>query len=337
MTSANGAIQEKTHMSESQYLRSMSLIVGNGESATDLSELRIRFAVRRGDTSTPNSADIRVYNLSDQTALGLQLKEFSRVQLQAGYGGDKQTIFEGSVVQMRRGRESQTDTYLDITAADGDSAYNFSVVNCSLASGATLDDQLSVCLKALEPHGVTLGHKPDFPQNKLPRGKVLHGMVRDYLDGIALAAAAKWSIQDGKLYFIPLGDYLPGEALEVTAKTGMVGLPEQTINGLNVKMLLNSRVKIGRLIKIDNRSVQQYRYGLGIQQGAQNQMIAQQIKLNNDGLYYVMVANHYGDTRGNDWYTDALCLAVDATVPRSLINQASAAPANTVTPIKPFG
>lgn len=324
-------------MSEAQYLRSISLIVGNASSAIDLSELRIRFSVRRGDTSTPNSADIRVYNLSDATALTLQLREFSRVLLQVGYHGDKQTIFEGTVVQMRRGRESQTDTYLDITAADGDRAYNFSVVNCSLASGSTLDDQLDVCMRAMEPYGVTLGHKPELPQNKLPRGKVLHGMVRDYLDGIALAAASKWSIQDGKLYFIPLGDYLPGEALEVTAATGMIGLPEQTINGLNVKMLLNPRVKIGRLIKIDNRSVQQYRYGLGIRQGAQNQMIAQQAKLNNDGLYYVMVANHSGDTRGNEWYTDTLCLAVDATVPSALINQATVAPADTVTPIKPFG
>ena len=28
----------------------------------------------------------------------------------------------------------------------------------------------------------------------------------------------------------------------------------------------------------------------------------------------MMVAEHHGDTRGQDWYTDMTCLAVDATL-----------------------
>ncbi|MGC8165472.1 hypothetical protein ACP3WT_28400, partial [Salmonella enterica] len=62
-------------------------------------------------------------------------QEFTRIVLQAGYAGNYGIIFDGSVKQVRRGRENQTDTYLDITAADGDSAYNFAVVNTSLAAG----------------------------------------------------------------------------------------------------------------------------------------------------------------------------------------------------------
>ena len=44
------------------------------------------------------------------------------------------------------------------------------------------------------------------------------------------------------------------------------------------------------------------------------------IKTNADGLYYVMRANHVGDTRGQDWYTDLLCLSVDATVTKEAAN-----------------
>ncbi|NMZ76622.1 hypothetical protein HBO32_26235 [Pseudomonas nitroreducens] len=321
-------------MSTPQYLRSIKLTIGDNTEALDLSELRIRFAIRRGDISTPNSADIRVYNVSDKTAQLVQT-EFTRVRLEAGYEGNFGVIFDGTVIQVRRGRESQTDTYLDITAADGDSAYNFAVVNTSLAAGATLDDQLGVCLKAMKDHGVTLGYAPPLPQQALPRGKVMFGMVRDYLDGITAAAAAKWSIQDGKLYIIPLGNYLPGEALPINAATGMVGLPEQTNGGINVKMLLNPSVKIGRLIRLNNSSIQQYRFNPSIKAGADNAMIAMQNKLNDDGLYYVMIANHSGDTRGNDWYTDTVCLAVDASVPRELLPSSTAA--DPVTPIKPFG
>lgn len=318
-------------MSTPQYLRNIKLTVGDDSEALNLSELRIRFSIRRGDISTPNTADIRVYNVSDKTAQIVQ-DEFTRVRLEAGYQGNYGVIFDGTVIQVRRGRESQTDTYLDITAADGDSAYNFAVVNKSLAAGATLDDQLGVCLQAMEAHGVTLGFAPPLPKQALPRGKMMFGMVRDYLDGITAAAAAKWSIQDGQLYIIPLGNYLPGEALSINATTGMVGLPEQTNGGINVKMLLNPSVKIGRLIRLDNSSIQQYRFNPSIKAGAENAKIAQQNKLSDDGLYYVMIANHSGDTRGNDWYTDTVCLSVDATVPNELLPSSTAA-----TPIKPFG
>ena len=323
-------------MSTPQYLRKIKLTIGDHAEALDLSELRIRFAVRRGDFSTPNSADIRVYNVSDNTASKAQ-KEFTRVRLEAGYDGNYGVIFDGTIIQVRRGRESQTDTYLDITAADGDSAYNFSVVNCALAAGATLDDQLNVCLQAMAPHGVTLGYKPELSKQKLPRGKVMSGMVRDYLDSITRAAAAKWSIQDGRLYIIPLSNYVPGEALPINSASGMVGLPEQTQNGISLKMLLNPSVKIGRLIELNNSSIQQYRYSLALRAGAENERIALQNKLNADGLYYVMVANHSGDTRGNDWYTDVICLAVDATVAQEFLPSSTAASASDLKPIKPFG
>ena len=48
------------------------------------------------------------------------------------------------------------------------------------------------------------------------------------------------------------------------------------------------------------------------------------------GYYYVMVANHSGDTRGQPWYTDLTCLAVDATLIPDAIQQQATAPAPNV-------
>ncbi|MBU9534734.1 hypothetical protein KTE49_30340, partial [Burkholderia multivorans] len=135
-------------MSVQQFVRKVSLIIGfdSGE-ALDLSELRIVFRVQRGDLQTPNSARIRVYNVSATTARRAQ-KEFTRVVLQAGYEGNYGIIFDGQIKQVRRGRESQTDTFLDITAADGDSAYNFAVVNTTLAAGSVATDHVSAAIAA---------------------------------------------------------------------------------------------------------------------------------------------------------------------------------------------
>ncbi|MFX5521438.1 hypothetical protein ABTD78_19460, partial [Acinetobacter baumannii] len=94
----------------------------------------------------------------------------------------------------------------------------------------------------------------------------------------------------------------------------MIGLPEQTQNGITVKMLLNPYVKISQLIRLDNKSIQRYEYSLNTLQQAQNFRVGQQAKIQDDGFYYVMTAEHHGDTRGQDFYTDVICLAADVTV-----------------------
>ena len=135
-------------MSTPQYLRKASLIIGQAAGdALDLSALRFVFDVRRGDLQTPNSARVRVFNVGPMTAQRVQ-KEFTRLVLQAGYEGNYGIIFDGNIKQVRRGRVSQTDTYLDITAADGDSAYNFAVVNATLAAGSTSADHVAAACTA---------------------------------------------------------------------------------------------------------------------------------------------------------------------------------------------
>lgn len=311
-------------MSVQQYLRKASLIVGGqNEKALDLSTLRFRFAIRRGDLQTPNSADIRVYNVSDSTADRIRQilpqPEFTRVVIQGGYDGNFGILFDGEIKQVRLGRESSTDTYIDITAADGDSAYNFSMMALSLAAGSTSKDHVSAVLQGMAEHAITKGYIPDLPGNPLPRGKVMYGMSRDEMRKIARNTQTAWSIQDGKLQMVPETAYIPGEVPVITSATGMIGLPEQTQNGIRVRNLLNPNLKIGQAVKLDNKSIQGYRFGLGINQQAGNLMVEQSIKTNADGLYYVMIADHVGDTRGNEWYSDLLCLAIDATIPASYI------------------
>lgn len=323
-------------MSVPQYLRQISLKVGDANNAIDLSELRIRFAVRRGDFRTPNSADIRVYNLSEDTVQRVQ-KEFERVVLQAGYAGNYGTIFDGTIKQVRRGRESQTDTYIDITAADGDSAYNFAVMNVTLAAGSTAQDHLEQALASMSSRGITMGETAELSASKLARGKVFYGMTRDFLDTLGKTQDVSWSIQDGKLTLIPNNAYLPGEAVVVTAETGMIGLPEQTQNGITVRTLLNPGIRIGKRLQIDNASIQLYRYGLSNTQGTVqgNAAVYQQSKSNNDGMYKAIVVDHYGDNRGDAWFTDTICISVDSTVPVGLIPQLGGV--GPVGPVKPFG
>lgn len=311
-------------MSVPQYLRKASLLIGGDDGkALDLSGLRFQFAIRRGDLQTPNTADIRVYNVSDQTADRIRQllpqPEFTRVVVQGGYDGNFGALFDGEIKQVRRGRESSTDTYIDITAADGDSAYNFAISAVSLAAGSTPKDHISAVLQGMAEFGISGGYMPsDMPGNPLPRGKVFYGMTKDELRKIAKNTQTSWSIQNGNLTIIPESAYIDGDIPVITSATGMIGLPEQTQNGIRVKVLLNPNIKIGQAVKLDNKSIQGYRFGLGISQQAGNLMLeTTAVKTNADGLYYVMIADHQGDTRGQAWYSDLLCLSIDASIPAS--------------------
>lgn len=293
-----------------QYIRKASLIVGNekGE-GLDLSRFRIRFETRQWDTQTPNTCSIRVYNLSDETANQIQ-KEFTKVELKAGYEGNFGTIFVGTVKQFRRGRESPVDTYLDLFLGDGDVAYNWGYVNISLAAGSTSRDVLLAVMRVLEQHGITMGYVPEFPEIRMPRGRVFSGMCRDVLRTLADTVGMTWSIQSGRLQFVPKQGYIPGDAVVLTSNTGLIGMPEQTQDGIYARCLLNPNLRVSGQVQINNSSVQQAQISLAYGADPRNFQIADVSK---DGFYRLLVVEHIGDTRGQDWYSNLVCVALDST------------------------
>lgn len=308
-----------------QYGRKISLIIApaSGQNAVDLSQLHFKFEVLRGDVQTPNSVNIRVYNVSNELAQAAKNKEFTQVILQAGYeGGNFGIIFSGNIFQIRLGRESATDTYMDITGGDGDEAYNFAVVNAILPAGSSPGQAINVLTSSMNPNGVVAGYMPELPTTPLPRSKTMFGNSRNYLRDIANSMGCTWSIQDGQLTFLPLTGVFPGQAFKINAATGMIGIPTQTLNGIIVKMLLNPAIKIGSTIQINNADIQDFKYGQSVTESIPNLQIKTIINKNADGFYRVLIAEHEGDTRGNPWYTNVICLDVNQTqIPPALINK----------------
>lgn len=302
------------------YLRRASLMLVEGDKALDLSEMRFRFQTAQQDVESPNTVSIRVYNLSEDTIKKIR-GEYSRVVLQAGYiEAPFGVIFDGTIRQYRIGKDNdQISTYLDILAADGDVAYNFGVVNTTQAAGTTSKQRLDAAvLQAYGPHGVTMGKNMIPPTGGvLPRGKVLFGLARASIRAEAQTQGSTWQIANGKVDIVPLDGYLPGEAVVLTAQSGLIGRVEMTEDGMRCRALLNPKLIVGGLVKIDNRSINQTVAAKGAEiQGGQlayNRYAGIQLLASTsaDGLYRVYVAEYVGDTRGDDWYVDLTCLSVD--------------------------
>lgn len=292
-----------------QFGRTCTLLVSNSAGmALDLSQLHIKFAVKKTGVMTPNTGDIKVYNM-DETTAALIKKEFTHVVLQAGYVGNYGVICQGNIKWATIGRESNTETFLNILVGDGDKAYNYAVVNKTLAAGSDANDHLRAALSPMTAMGIGQNYITTLPVTKLPRGKVMFGNARDYIRTIANDNAATWSIQDGGIVFIKQSTYLPGTAVVLTSKTGMITQPTQTIEGIMAKCLLNPKLKVHGRVHIDNASIQAFKIDPLVPGSPANTPAS----LSADGMYYILVAEHFGDTRGTDWYTSLQTLSVNVS------------------------
>jgi len=295
-----------------QYLRRFNLILADDKGdGLDFSGLKCLFSIRKADVQTPNSAEIRVYNVIPETVEKIK-EEFARVVLQAGYESNFGVIFDGNIKQTRTGVENGTDTYIDIQAGDGDTAYNFAVVNTTLQAGSTQNDQLRIGSISMEQTGgVAVGSIADVGGPSLPRGKTMYGPARDYLRQSARSTEATWSVQDGKLQVVKQSDFLPGQAVVLNSKTGLIGTPEQTEGGITGRCLLNPKLRVGTRVKIDEKSILTAMLPDTKKGDAVNKMPS----ISRDGMYKLISVEFSGDTFGNDWYCDFVCIDIDETAP----------------------
>lgn len=319
--------------SNALFGRSATLIVSNEQPITnkgtgvvtqpsqqglDLSQLRFTFNIFNGDTESPNTSIIRVYNLNQNTRKRI-INEFDTVTLQAGYQDNIGVIFKGTIKQFVSGGETNIDRFLELRCADGDPNYNFGFFGTN-GQGVTLanytrGDVLGEVQKAynlpLDKNAQDITAATGGVNLVSVRGKTLFGLARAQASNLAATAQARVSIQNGVLTFIPLTGYLPGEAVKINSLTGMVGIPETTDNGIQVTCLLNPKIRIGGQIQINEGDITQtiIRERVGFPNFAS---IAPYVAdATEKGFYRVLVAEHMGDTRGQEFYTKITALSLD--------------------------
>jgi hypothetical protein len=248
---------------------------------------------------TPETAIITVYNLSDATMKGL-VKEFDQVVLEAGYqNGRYGIIFNGIVKQYARGHEeNMTESYLRIFAAHSDITFRFAVTNQTIKDGSTGDERM----KAIQQEML-------LKEKQVKMGWQDQGV--DEMRDETARSNMKWNILDGKMVLVEDSGYIPGQAIDLNAETGLIGHPEITDNGITVTSLLNPAVRVRGLVKLNNDSIN----WLGAPGGGPGVYWPSPVTMNildmmsSNGLYIILVRTHEGDTRGNPWYTHMTCQA----------------------------
>jgi len=299
-------------MSDYLYGRKCKILIADKDNeAWDVSQLRCIFKVEKSVFPTVNFAEVKIYNLESNLE-NTFIKEGVRIVIEAGYDGFIQNetgesikvqspkqygkIFDGEIVQVLRDREDNIDYTLTLIAYDGDTYLNRSFIKFSVNKGMNQRQMISqIASQATNPADV--GHiSTNLSSKTLPRGKVFFGAPKGYLRDIARDNNANLWLDDGQIVIAKVTDIPKGQALVLSPTTGLIGVPQQTQEGIQYRCLLNPSITLFSMVKLDNTIVRQLKLAMG----------QKPAMLDDDGQYQTAKVVFSGDTRGNDWYTDVV-------------------------------
>lgn len=262
------------------FRRSVRLLVN----VADLSELRIAFAIKKTLTKEPNTAEIRVWNLSAESRKAIAERHLP-VTLSAGYAETIGVVFRGDLRFVSHERAG-ADWITKLACGDGEKVITESRISRSFGPGTPASQVLASVKTALA--GLSAGN---FDQaltgitGVFENGVALSGDAFAQAEKIARGRGFNLSIQDGALSLIPESGAEVGTATLLTPETGMVGAPE-----------IASPEKPGAPVKVKVKSLLQASLRPGRVVDLRSAAIA--------GLFRVDAVNHTGDTHGSEWFSD---------------------------------
>jgi hypothetical protein len=258
------------------------------ESADNVDPLRVAFSVERDKTSTPNNAQIAIFNLAPSTRERIAALPLVPVQLEAGYRDSIGRIFLGALRSVRVDH-TPPDVALIVSGGDGEDKLQTAVVKKSFARGTKLVDVLLQLVKATKL-GVGNSKKivPSFTNggDTLAHGITFDGGAFDELSAFLRSCGYDWSCQSGDVQITQIDGTVPGSGPLLSADTGLIGTPELTQeieNGVTKKRVVGKCLLVPYLRP-------------GIAAKIRSEKIDATIK--------ILKTKHYGDTHGQEWYVD---------------------------------
>lgn len=353
------------------WMRYCELLLEDASKASIiLGDLSVEFVINTHVQSSGSTATISIYNLSAETRNAIVSGKYKKLCLIAGYTGvlpDKNEeepvipdymvgkaienppvksggpnygeIFSGEIryafivgTGSSSDKQKQSETVLKIQAIDGHQAAMEATVNTTVAAGYDTSAIHRLTLRSFNPYGVTAGATGTMPPTRFPRGRVLYQTASQVMDNVAAQCRATWQFVDGKLQMVPEESYLE-RIVVLNSQTGMIGSPELTTEGVNIKCLIDPTLRLHGLVHINqaalnsmrnamesvNRAAAEEREAAAKGNKAQPQAAPQDKQktaqppadIAADGVYIVKGITYEGHTRDSKWYMTLTCVVRD--------------------------
>jgi hypothetical protein len=294
----------------------VTLIPREAGSELRVEGLHIAFEVRKTVRAQSNKATVDLYNLAKSTRDRFHAKR-DVLRVDAGYRGVFETIYEGEINEASSGR-SVPDFVTRIECGDGDEAFQAQSVEQEFPAGTRVRDVIKRVAGAFtqpvpdQESPVLFGPAPKETKPSrirfrsidadlaalevdlssagfaivLRRAFTVSGNAAEVMDRLARMWRFDWSVQDGVFQITSYGRAVVGESILLTPKTGLIGTPLKTEQGVKFAAFLIPQVRPGVLCTIESENVR--------------------------GSFRVEDARFLGDTEGSDWLVEAEARSLEA-------------------------
>lgn len=241
----------------------------------------VEFTVKKTLKPEPNTADIKIYNLTAAHRQQISQAASVPVMVEVGLNQQLARIFLG---QLRAGWTvtDGPENVTEISTGDGEASLATGRLNVSLGPGTPVATALQEIAAALgvDPgniqQAIALLQSSGYVQFNT-KGVVLKGNAADHMTDICKGAGLEWSVQDGAIQVLTLGQPLAGQALLLSPSTGLEGSPSVDSKGiLTFDTLMVPGIRPGQLVVMQAANVP-------------------------SGGYRIETCEYHGNTLSDDW------------------------------------
>lgn len=268
--------------------------MGAIDSAIQVEDLYIRFRVKREATATPAEGEIDIYNLNESNETRIR-ERAERILLEAGYENRLDTIFDGVIRRVERQREGldrivriHVGGKISNSKAQHRSIFNRTYQGTWLVRGIIRD--------AVEHLGLELGDMSLIPSDAVETDFKYNGATQLMMQERLRPLGIEWYEENGVVRFSRFGRTGDdrGGGVVISERTGMIGVPTVTDDGIRVTSLLDARIHLDTRISIESAVLNQAASGDAINERAAEL---------DGGFWKVIELEHRGDNREGEFST----------------------------------
>lgn len=212
----------------------------------------INIVIQRNILSSVNNANIRIFNLSEDSRNQIQkdaqeISLIKKIELRAGYGNNLYTIFSGNVMSAYSVREG-TDYITEIEAFDGGFAVSRASIEKTLAAGTSYEAIVNSLVNEISKFDVKKGSIGTI-LGTTTRGFSLNGNAYSLLQEITGNRAF---IDNKKINVLSSDEIVIGAIPIVSSDSGLLGTPRAESTRLTFQIVFEPRLIIGQKIEIQS-------------------------------------------------------------------------------------
>lgn len=260
--------------------------------------LHITFETYQTYSSAFWFADIALFNLNDPTTQTV-LQQGMTVTLKAGFQANQplSIIFQGTLLQPLWEKIDAVEQKLTLHCVVGlvEQTNNFVAGN---ASKGLLQREIVSRMASTSAYPLDTTNTAFNSTIRSSRGTVYFGQPIEMIKKYAEQSQMNLWITNLAINARQLKTQTTNiPTIQYTPQTGLIGTPQQTQEGADIRVLLDSRATIGTQFQIVPTSGTTIRQ-LTVQQGNY------QTVLDAQGIYIIVGVRHVGDSRGNQWFSE---------------------------------